>query len=149
MTLCPLSCMLDHRQISTQRLIIAVTTHNCGISSRSGIIPRATPHAFPLTNPAIRSYPPFSLCSLSYFSLLNCPSYSPYEFLSIFICFLFFYSLFSPYSPFLNFTLYSYFNFLLFIYRFISFLSNFPSLISLFYFSSLLLFSFVNYLSFL
>ena len=36
---------------SNQGLYIAVADHNCGISSGQGFIPRATPHAFLLTNP--------------------------------------------------------------------------------------------------
>ena len=52
----PLSCWFAHRQTSTtQGLHIAVTVHNCGISSRSrvhspGYVPRIPPHIpLPLT----------------------------------------------------------------------------------------------------
>ena len=38
-SLYPLSCRLCHRQISNPWLHIFVTTHNCGISSRSGVYP--------------------------------------------------------------------------------------------------------------
>ena len=45
--LCPLNCRHGHRQISTLGLHIAMATHNCGISSRSG----SHIHVFSLTNP--------------------------------------------------------------------------------------------------
>ena len=44
-------CRLGHRRSSTlQGFPITVVTHNCVIQSQ-GFIPRAAPHAFPLTNP--------------------------------------------------------------------------------------------------
>ena len=48
--LCPLSCRLSHRQSSTlQGLHIAVVTHNCSISSRSGVHPLDYMPCIPLT----------------------------------------------------------------------------------------------------
>ena len=57
--LCPLSCKLCHKRISTlQRLHIAAATHNCGISSRSGVhtlgyTPCTPPHKPPPLTPML------------------------------------------------------------------------------------------------
>ena len=74
----PLSCRLSHRQISTHRLHIAVTTHNWGISSRSGgFIPGLCPMHYPSQTPTIHAYPaPFSLLAWHpNLFFLNSPSF--------------------------------------------------------------------------
>ena len=64
--LCPLSCRLSHKQTSAlQGLHIAVATHNCGISPRSGVhpldyAPWIPPHKLSLFTP-IRDHFPWSL----------------------------------------------------------------------------------------